>query len=72
MYPSYCGMWNISGKRIYFFITEMNASDGQDNGHVTTKLYLFGPLIITSDVHVLFRLSLIHILVTGNLPVTSN
>jgi hypothetical protein len=45
-------------KHIYFFITKMNASDGQDNGPVTTKLYVFGPLIITSDVHVLFRLSL--------------
>jgi hypothetical protein len=50
----------------------MHASDGQDNGHVTRKIYVVGPLINTSDVHFCPPVIAIHIPVTGIVPVTSN
>jgi hypothetical protein len=52
MYIYYYAIWNISRKYIYFFITKVHASDGQDNRLVTRKLYDVGASIKISDMHI--------------------
>jgi hypothetical protein len=38
MHFIFCAIWNFNGKIIYFFIFDIQNSDGQDNEHVTTNL----------------------------------